>query len=334
MLSKTWFLIFFVGISSAVIIDSNGGLKIGSYRSDSGKAWQMVKLYSPNSPPIFKYDFHTYPKYKFEYAVSDKKTGDHKHHYEARDGDRVRGGYSLVEPDGSLRTVEYNADDQHGFNAVISKSVNKHDGHAFSIIGHTRQFLPIESGIKINHVFPIKSYYHQEPNSTIIANGDEKPVNENPVEPKQDEVYAHKNATETQNDKIIRLTSIVAESTDKNTEAPILTVKSMKMSATVLPVPLENDGINQESENISKMPVEEITIDPTLSEPMKTFETIENTQKEEPQTDSEVASSYYHSKIYYTQQQVSDNFCAAIKRNAICQILRLASYETKRYIVH
>lgn len=55
---QTWFLIFFVGISSAVIIDSNGGLKIGSYRSNSGKAWQMVKLYSPNSPPIFKYDFH------------------------------------------------------------------------------------------------------------------------------------------------------------------------------------------------------------------------------------------------------------------------------------
>lgn len=73
----------------------------------------------------------------------------------------------------------------------------------------------------------------------------------------------------------------------------------MEMLATVLPVPVENDGINQEPENISKMPVEEITIDPTLSEPMKTFETIENAQKEEPQTDSEVASSYYHSKIYY-----------------------------------
>lgn len=57
----------------------------------------------------------TYPKYEFEYAVSDKKTGDHKHHHEARDGDRVRGGYSLVEPDGSLRKVEYNADDQHGY---------------------------------------------------------------------------------------------------------------------------------------------------------------------------------------------------------------------------
>lgn len=32
------------------------------------------------------------------------------------------GQYSLVEPDGSVRTVDYTADDVHGFNAVVSKS--------------------------------------------------------------------------------------------------------------------------------------------------------------------------------------------------------------------
>lgn len=46
--------------------------------------------------------------------MSDKKTGDHKSHRESRDGDRVRGEYSLVEPDGSLRKVEYDADDHNG----------------------------------------------------------------------------------------------------------------------------------------------------------------------------------------------------------------------------
>lgn len=56
-----------------------------------------------------------YPKYEYSYAVSDQKSGDHKHHEESRDGDRVRGSYSLVEPDGSVRTVEYNADDLHGY---------------------------------------------------------------------------------------------------------------------------------------------------------------------------------------------------------------------------
>lgn len=55
-----------------------------------------------------------YPKYEFEYSVSDQKTGDHKHHKEARDGDRVRGEYSLVESDGSLRKVQYHADDHNG----------------------------------------------------------------------------------------------------------------------------------------------------------------------------------------------------------------------------
>lgn len=31
------------------------------------------------------------------------------------------GQYSLVEPDGSIRTVDYTADPIHGFNAVVSK---------------------------------------------------------------------------------------------------------------------------------------------------------------------------------------------------------------------
>lgn len=32
------------------------------------------------------------------------------------------GQYSLVEPDGSIRTVDYTADPIHGFNAVVTKS--------------------------------------------------------------------------------------------------------------------------------------------------------------------------------------------------------------------
>lgn len=41
---------------------------------------------------------------------------------EVRDGDVVKGQYSLVEPDGSIRTVDYIADSVNGFNAVVSKS--------------------------------------------------------------------------------------------------------------------------------------------------------------------------------------------------------------------
>ncbi|VVC93508.1 unnamed protein product [Leptidea sinapis] len=47
---------------------------------------------------------------------------DIKSQHESRDGDVVKGQYSLVEPDGSIRTVDYTADPVHGFNAVVSKS--------------------------------------------------------------------------------------------------------------------------------------------------------------------------------------------------------------------
>lgn len=64
----------------------------------------------------------SYPKYNYNYGVSDAHTGDVKSQHEVRDGDVVKGSYSLVEPDGSVRTVEYTADDHNGFNAVVHKS--------------------------------------------------------------------------------------------------------------------------------------------------------------------------------------------------------------------
>lgn len=63
----------------------------------------------------------SYPKYAFNYGVHDPHTGDIKQQYEERDGDVVKGSYSLVEPDGSIRIVEYTADDHNGFNAVVKK---------------------------------------------------------------------------------------------------------------------------------------------------------------------------------------------------------------------
>jgi hypothetical protein len=63
-----------------------------------------------------------HPKYSFNYGVHDGLTGDVKSQSETRDGGVVKGQYSLVEPDGSIRTVDYTADDINGFNAVVSKS--------------------------------------------------------------------------------------------------------------------------------------------------------------------------------------------------------------------
>lgn len=69
--------------------------------------------------------FQAYPKYEFNYGVADAHTGDHKSHKEERDGDVVKGSYTVAEPDGTLRTVHYTADDHNGFNAVVTRT-----GHA------------------------------------------------------------------------------------------------------------------------------------------------------------------------------------------------------------
>ncbi|XP_045472186.1 cuticle protein 19-like [Harmonia axyridis] len=66
-------------------------------------------------------DYHSHPKYEFNYGVQDPHTGDHKFQQETRDGDVVKGSYSLVEPDGTTRIVHYTADDHNGFNAVVEK---------------------------------------------------------------------------------------------------------------------------------------------------------------------------------------------------------------------
>ncbi|CAH2107159.1 unnamed protein product [Euphydryas editha] len=65
---------------------------------------------------------YAHPKYDFSYSVADGHTGDNKSQHESRDGDAVHGEYSLVEADGSVRTVQYTADAHNGFNAVVSNS--------------------------------------------------------------------------------------------------------------------------------------------------------------------------------------------------------------------
>ncbi|CAH1163674.1 unnamed protein product [Phaedon cochleariae] len=66
-------------------------------------------------------EINEHPKYKFNYAVHDPHTGDEKQQYEERDGDEVKGSYSLKEADGTTRVVEYKADKHNGFNAVVHK---------------------------------------------------------------------------------------------------------------------------------------------------------------------------------------------------------------------
>jgi hypothetical protein len=61
------------------------------------------------------------PQYSYSYSVADAYTGDNKAQHETRSGDVVQGSYSLVEPDGTHRQVDYTADPVNGFNAVVHR---------------------------------------------------------------------------------------------------------------------------------------------------------------------------------------------------------------------
>ncbi|XP_058062666.1 cuticle protein 21-like [Anopheles bellator] len=75
------------------------------------------------APPVLAVNtnYDPLPQYSYAYNVQDALTGDTKSQQETRDGDIVRGSYSLVEPDGTLRIVHYTADPVNGFNAVVQR---------------------------------------------------------------------------------------------------------------------------------------------------------------------------------------------------------------------
>ncbi|XP_025199668.1 cuticle protein 21-like [Melanaphis sacchari] len=86
-----------------------------------------AKLVAPAVPvtkvvQVVPAQFQPDPSYTFAYQVQDQITGDSKSQQETRQGDVVKGQYSLIEPDGTRRTVDYTADPTNGFNAYVQKS--------------------------------------------------------------------------------------------------------------------------------------------------------------------------------------------------------------------
>ncbi|XP_044731027.1 cuticle protein 19.8-like isoform X2 [Chrysoperla carnea] len=74
---------------------------------------------APVLAKVEEYDPH--PQYSFAYNINDALTGDAKNQQEIREGDFVKGSYSLIEPDGTRRTVNYIADPVNGFNAIVNR---------------------------------------------------------------------------------------------------------------------------------------------------------------------------------------------------------------------
>lgn len=103
------FLLAIFGISNASILQT--------------PVYQAPTLLSSNQPIIAKEanEYDAYPKYNFNYIVEDSSTGDSKSQQESRDGDIVKGQYSLNDADGYRRTVDYTSDAINGFNAIVSR---------------------------------------------------------------------------------------------------------------------------------------------------------------------------------------------------------------------
>ncbi|KAG5681847.1 hypothetical protein PVAND_011255 [Polypedilum vanderplanki] len=76
--------------------------------------------------------------YNFGYTVSDITTGYFKSHEESKAGDQVHGKYTMLDSDGFQRTVNYRANDVHGFNADVRRDpaapslifINNNHGHS------------------------------------------------------------------------------------------------------------------------------------------------------------------------------------------------------------
>ncbi|XP_037079289.1 larval cuticle protein A2B-like [Pollicipes pollicipes] len=60
-----------------------------------------------------------HPRYRYQFHVTDPRTGDSKSMHERRDGGGVVGEYRVLEPNGLERIVTYTADDRHGFRARV-----------------------------------------------------------------------------------------------------------------------------------------------------------------------------------------------------------------------
>ncbi|KAM3958068.1 uncharacterized protein ACR2FA_007927 [Aphomia sociella] len=104
----------------------------------------------------------------FSYGVSDPHTGDVKSQHETRVGDSVVGQYSLLDSDGTKRTVDYAADAHSGFNAVVRKDPALL-AHAAPVVAHTA---PV-----VAHAAPLAYGAHAAPalaysaHSTSLAHG-------------------------------------------------------------------------------------------------------------------------------------------------------------------
>ncbi|XP_029714768.1 larval cuticle protein A2B-like [Aedes albopictus] len=129
-----------------------------------------IGVAAPVATVVKAEEYDPHPQYSYSYGVHDAVTGDNKEQHETRDGDVVTGQYSLVEPDGTRRTVDYTADPVNGFNAVVSKSGEPAPAvvktvavahHAPAVaVAHTPTYAVAHAPTVLTHAAPTLTYSH------------------------------------------------------------------------------------------------------------------------------------------------------------------------------
>lgn len=64
-------------------------------------------------------EFESNPSYQFGFDVKDDEYTNYQNRKEVRDGNVIKGSYSVVDSDGFIRTVTYTADPKEGFKADV-----------------------------------------------------------------------------------------------------------------------------------------------------------------------------------------------------------------------
>lgn len=124
-------------------------------------------------------------EYKYSYNIDDPTTGDVKSQHEVRQGDVVSGSYTVVDPDGTKRTVDYTADSKRGFNAVVrtEPAQNTYVNNAIDtgnqrVLQPKAVYEPAEPQQPVNYnINPAPSYtrtqYQQDPHTIYFTPSNE-----------------------------------------------------------------------------------------------------------------------------------------------------------------
>ncbi|XP_034239880.1 cuticle protein 19-like [Thrips palmi] len=123
----------YASISTAPAVASYATPAVASYAAPAVASYAAPAVTAYAAPAVASYavpavsykaepEIIAYPRYAFKYGVTDGKTGDVKDQAEERDGDVVKGEYSLLQPDGRKRVVNYLCDGKNGCNQVVSYS--------------------------------------------------------------------------------------------------------------------------------------------------------------------------------------------------------------------